>query len=375
MNINFFMPTRVIMTENCINKNAFLFQEYGHNALIVTGANSAKSSGALQDTIEALTSVGIQHHVYDKVMSNPTITCIQEGAAFARQHKSDFVIGIGGGSPMDAAKAIALLAKQDIKEENLFTQKFEPPVLPILLVPTTAGTGSEVTQNSVLTNDRLQTKTSISSPVLYPKLAFLDAKYMMKLPMSVTINSALDALSHAIEGMLSIRSTSLSNYLALESIGIITHCLRFLSPSTSKTSKTMLSIDIREKLLYGSMLAGMVIAQTGTTAVHSMGYSLTYFKNIEHGRANALLLPSFLRFTTKKDAQTTKNILGAMGLDTTDEFEALFLRLIGEREGITEKELERYTGIVMQSKNITNSKVIPMKEDIINIYSRSLQIY
>jgi alcohol dehydrogenase class IV len=197
----------------------------------------------------------------------------------------------------------------------------------------------------------------------------------MQLPMNVTINTAMDALSHAIEGMLSVRSTDMSNNLAMESIRKITHCLRFLSPSTSKNSSSSISLDVREKLLYGSMLAGIVIANTGTTAVHSMGYSLTYFKNIEHGRANALLLPSFLRFTTRKDDQTTKKILAAMGLETADEFEALFLRLLGEREQITEKELERYTGIALQSKSITNSKVIPTKEDIINIYSRSLQIY
>jgi alcohol dehydrogenase class IV len=285
------------------------------------------------------------------------------------------VIGIGGGSPMDAAKAIALLAVQEIKEENLFSGKFNNNVLPLILVPTTAGTGAEVTQNSILTNDKLQTKTSISSPVLFPKLALLDAKYTMQLPMNVTINTAMDALSHAIEGMLSVRSTDMSNNLAMESIRKITHCLRFLSPSTSKNSSSSISLDVREKLLYGSMLAGIVIANTGTTAVHSMGYSLTYFKNIEHGRANALLLPSFLRFTTRKDDQTTKKILAAMGLETADEFEALFLRLLGEREQITEKELERYTGIALQSKSITNSKVIPTKEDIINIYSRSLQIY
>jgi alcohol dehydrogenase class IV len=374
MNINFFMPTKVIMTDNCIHKNAFLFKEFGQKALIVTGSNSAKINGALQDITEALSAMEIQYSIFDKVMSNPTIACVYEGAEFAKEQKVEFVIGIGGGSPMDAAKAIALLSVQEVKEEELFSGIYENKALPIIVVPTTAGTGSEVTQNSVLSNDRMQTKMSISTPILYPRLALLDAKYMMNLPLEVTINTALDALSHAIEGMLSVRSTLLSNYFAVESMKRITQCLRYLTPGKTKNFASPLFLDVREKLLYGSMLAGVVIAHTGTTAVHSMGYSLTYFKNIDHGRANALLLPSFLRFTAKSDAETVKKILTAMELNSADEFEALFLSLLGEHEQITEKEIERYTGITLQSKNISNSKVIPSKEDIVSIYSRSLQI-
>lgn len=373
MNINFLMPTRVIMAEDCIRKNYELLKEMGHTALLVTGGNSARRSGSLEDVQLALDSLDIRYYIYDKVMANPTITCVYEGAAYAKMNKVDFVIGIGGGSPMDAAKAIALLAAQDIKEEELFSGNFENKVLPLVMIPTTAGTGSEVTPYSILTNDKSQTKTSISTPLIFPKLAFLDAKYMNQLPMMVTITTTLDALSHAIEGILSVRSTDITNFIAMESIKKITQCLSFLSPDKGDNISN-LTIDIREKLLYGSMLAGIVIAHTGTTAVHSMGYSLTYFKNIDHGRANALLLPSFLRFTAKYNSELVKKILTYMGLDSIDEFEALFLRLLGDREQITQKELERFTGIAINAKNIPNSKVVPTKEDIINIYSRSLQI-
>jgi alcohol dehydrogenase class IV len=274
---------------------------------------------------------------------------------------------------MDASKLIALLAVQEIPEEELFLGKYDEVALPSVLIPTTAGTGSEVTPYAILTNDKVQTKKSISTPLIFPKLALLDAKYMRNLPMTTTIHTALDALSHAIEGMLTVRSSELINQIAAESIKKIVQCLRYLAPDKDH-SVTGLTIDIREKLLYGSMLAGIVITHTGTTAVHSMGYSLTYFKNIDHGRANGLLLPSYLRFTAKNDPELVKKILTIMGLNTIDEFEALFLRLLGNRERITEKELERYTSITMQAKNIHNSKVVPSKEDISNIFSRSLQI-
>ena len=374
MDINFFMPTKIILSEDCINKNAIRMKDYGKKAMIVTGANSAKASGALQDVINALHSQGVDFELYDRIRSNPSIASVYEGADFAKEKGVEYIIGIGGGSPMDAAKAIALLAAQELSEEELFLGKYEDKVLPIILIPTTAGTGSEVTPYSILTNDVKQTKTSISSPLLFPKIAFLDARYTKSLPMLTTINTALDALSHAIEGMMTVRADYSSNSLAMESIKRIAQCLGSLTPSSAENSSSKLSIDLREKLLYASMLAGVVIAHTGTTAVHSMGYCLTYFKNVDHGRANGLILPSFLRFIARHDSDTVKKILSAMGVTTLDEMEAIFLRLLGERESITMKEIERYTTIAFQAKNVVNSKVKPTKEDIENIYARSLTV-
>lgn len=121
MNINFYMPTKVIMSEECIIKNAELMKEYGKKALIVTGGSSAELSGALPDAIRALQNQGIAYDIYNRIHSNPSISSVYEGAAFAKERKAEFIIGIGGGSPMDAAKAIALLAVQQLKEEELFS--------------------------------------------------------------------------------------------------------------------------------------------------------------------------------------------------------------------------------------------------------------
>ncbi|MFT4142995.1 MAG: iron-containing alcohol dehydrogenase family protein [Mobilitalea sp.] len=372
MTLNFHMPTKVLMMDDCIRQNAHLLKEFGQSALIVTGANSAKKNGALQDITDALKTQEMDYILFDKVMNNPTVACVYEGAELAKKHKADFVIGIGGGSPMDAAKAIALLAAQDIEEADLFKGQYGDKVLPIVLVPTTAGTGSEVTQYSILTNVALQTKTSIASPLIFPKLALLDAKYMKDLSMEITVNTAIDAMSHAIEGILSVRSTEMSNMIAGESLKKLVSCLRYLSPDYSLSSNN-LTIDVREKLLNGSMLAGVVIAHTGTTAVHAMGYSLTYFRNIDHGRANGLLLPSFMRFVMKSNQELVKKILAAMGLDTIDEFEALFLRLLGERETISEQEIERFTSIAINARNIMNSRVVPDRQDLVQIFTRSMQ--
>lgn len=374
MNCNFYMPTRVIMGEDCIRKHSALIKDLGHRALIVTGAVSAAQNGALKDVTEALDSQRIAYDIYNKIRSNPSVESVYKGAEYARKNGAEFVIGIGGGSPMDAAKAIALLAVQDIREEELFSGQYTGGALPIILVPTTAGTGSEVTPYSILTNDIKQTKTSISTPLIFPKIAFLDARYTKTLPMTETIHTALDAFSHAAEGMLTNKATAVTDNLALESIGRIANCFKQLSPVKSSSQSSQLSPGIREKLLSASLLAGIVIAHTGTTAVHSMGYCLTYFKNIDHGRANALLLPSFLRYYAKSDPEPVKKILAASGTPTMDEFEAIFLRLLGEREEITQKELERYITIAAQAKNVLNSRVTPTKEDMEYIYIRSLKI-
>lgn len=363
--LQYFMPTRVIMGEDSIKKNPSVFSEMGKKALIVTGKSSAKKNGSLDDVIEVLSKNGQSWSIYDKVMSNPTVECVYEGASHARAEEVDYVIGIGGGSPMDAAKAIAMLACQDITEDQLFSGNYGKEVLPMIFVPTTAGTGSEVTSASVLTHHKQKTKIGISSPVLFPDVAFLDAKYMDDLPRDVTVYTVIDALSHSVEGMLSVRANPLTDALASVSIRMIASCFEALK-------KFDLSRKDRENLLYASTLAGMVISSTGTVAVHAMGYSLTYFKNMDHGRANGVLLAEFLRFIEEHLPDKVEQILSYMGMKNVDEFKDLLDELLGLKEEITLDEINMYTEITMPKHNIKNTIVEPKKEDIFNIYKSSL---
>lgn len=139
-------------------------------------------------------------------MSNPTVECVYDGAETAMEEEVDFVIAIGGGSPMDSAKAIALLAVSDIERKNLFDGNIGNKALPMIHIPTTAGTGSEVTPYAILTNHEKQTKKSIASPCLFPTYALLDAKYTKNLGLATTVNTAIDSLSHSVEGMMSKRA-------------------------------------------------------------------------------------------------------------------------------------------------------------------------
>lgn len=371
-NYKYYMPTRVIFGKNCVRENSQLFKTLGHKALIVTGAQSAKGNGAEKDVRTALESAGIGYLIYDQVMSNPTIACVYEGAKIAKANEVDFIIAIGGGSPMDAGKAIALLAAQDIAEENLFSGPYAEQVLPLALIPTTAGTGSEVTQYAILTNDKGQTKTSIASDLLFPDVAFLDARYTEHLPADITINTALDALSHAIESMLSIRASSLSKLLAKDSIELIMACIPAIVKAVRSASGFSLELEKREQLLLASSLAGMVIAQTGTTIVHSMGYSLTYFRNIDHGRANGLLLGEYLRLVEKAQPDLTATILEAMNLSGLDKFDDLMNNLLGRKENLSPEEITQFSKLAIRAKNIANCIVRPDEADIRGMYSRSL---
>lgn len=362
MKFGYYMPVKLVCGRDCVRENAALFAPFGKKALIVTG-KSSKTNGALADAEAALSSNGQKWLIYDSIPPNPTVASVREGGRLAREFGAEFIIAIGGGSPMDAAKAIAMLARQEA--EDIFSYAPSDDVLPMIHIPTTAGTGSEVTPYSILTNDEKQTKTSISNPAFFPKLAFLDGKYMRSLPQDTTVYTAMDAMSHAMEGMLSVRAGALSDALAKES-------LRILRAELPALTEGKYSDGDRDALLYASTLAGMVIANTGTCAVHSMGYSLTYFHGAPHGRANGLLLPAFFSVCEERAPARVKEILGAAGFETSEELAAALSPLLGEREKIDGEKLRAYAEKASVNKNIKNCRVHFSEEDLFRVLKNSV---
>ena len=369
--LTYYMPTRIIADKACIYENKELLRGFGRKALIVTGRRSAKACGALDDVIRSLEAMEMTYTIYDQVMSNPTIACAYEGALLAKEFGAEMVIAIGGGSPIDAAKAMALLAKQDIKEEDLFKGGYSSDILPIIAVPTTAGTGSEATQYAILTNDMLETKSGLATLGIFPKIAFLDATYTMGLPLVVTIHTAIDALSHSVEGMLSVKASVISDTLAKVSIGHIMDVLPTLATALEEKNSGRLTFDVREKLLIASMLGGMVIAQTGTTAVHAMGYALTYHKEIEHGKANGLLLGHYMETLTVAMPRKIQEVLEAMKVNSTDHFNDLMVSLLGDKGELATTEIAFYSEQAMKTGNINNCLVRPTKEDLVGVYEKA----
>jgi alcohol dehydrogenase class IV len=383
MNLTYLMPVRVIMDEDCLFKNRSLLAELGKKAFIVTGRNSARANGAYDDAVRALEANGQGHVLFDRVMSNPTESCVYQAAGECKKERCDFVLAIGGGSPMDAAKAIAVLAVNDIPREKLFSRAFTS-ALPIAAAPTTAGTGSETTPYSVLVDTGSPDesrfpdgrgaapgpfKRSVGSPLLFPRFAFLDVQYTFGLGRDNTVNTAIDALSHAIEGMLCVRANYLSDMLAREAITLILDC--FDSLIAFPTDPRSLPAAVREKLLLASSIAGMVISQSGTSVVHSMGYMFTLNWGTDHGRANGLLMKSFLawcRAREKADPSVSPRIpalCSALGMDL-ERFCGALETLLGNREKASAAELDTWGATSM--KNAANTYIQPTQEEIAGMF-------
>lgn len=357
MKFNYNIGTKVIFGRECVGQNGQLLKNYGRKALVVTGRKSAKESGALSDICRALDSEGLTYEIYDRVENNPSPDNVKEGGNAARQCKADFIIGIGGGSPLDAAKAVAVLAVNEMDPLELFTNKFEKEPLPIIAIPTTAGTGSEITPYSILTRSDLKTKMSFGNDSTFPKLAFMDPRYTESLPWDITANTAVDALSHAVEGYLSRRSTPISDILAQEAVKCFGECI------TALVDKKI-DYDTREKLLYAAMLGGMVISHTGTTIVHGMGYNLTYFLDIPHGKANGLVMKEYLIYNYNFAKAKIDNVYKLLNISGAEEFGRIMDLLLPGRPKLDRQAVESWSAITMQQRSTLNNIREVKKEDI-----------
>jgi alcohol dehydrogenase class IV len=366
VNANFYLPTRVVSGKGCVKASAALMAKYGKRALIMTGRKSAKKSGAGSDMEAALASQGIESRLFDQVDSNPGIADCRAAAGMAREFGADFIVGIGGGSPLDAAKATALLARNDLADADVFKGSYPGGALPVIAVPTTAGTGSEVTQYAILTNDSIESKSSISWEGIFPALAFLDSAYTAALPHRVAVNTALDALSHALEGYLAVRSDPWSRALAYEALLVFGKALPRLADG-------YYGEELRSDLLFAANMSGGVIAQTATTIVHAMGYSLTYFKDIDHGRANGLLLGPYLEFSEETNPQGAREVLDALLCRNIEAFQHLLDSLLGERESISPDEIRKFTAIALKTKHVSNTARSLGEAEIKSLYAKGLR--
>jgi alcohol dehydrogenase len=233
MRFEHYSPTRIVFGRGKFGDLPNFLPTDAGRILVVTRKRSSKENGSLEILQDSLKRTGKVCFVFDKVEQNPSTKTVNTGARFVREKSPDLVVGLGGGSAMDTAKCIALLAKNDGDiEDYIRGKKASNLPLPIVAIPTTAGTGSEVTQYAVVTDSKLNTKGAYAGPEIFPMLALLDPELTLSMPKEVTVNTGVDALTHAIEGYLSNRATPISDILALESVKIIKETLR-----RSKSSK------------------------------------------------------------------------------------------------------------------------------------------
>lgn len=365
----YFMPTKILSGEEIVKNNP---QDLilGKKAMIVTGKTSGEKSGALSDILSVLEENKVEYLVYNHIGNNPTLEEVAEGGKCAREFGADFLIGVGGGSPLDAAKAIAVFAKNppitgsdfDLYDIFLGTHKNKP--LPMAAIPTTAGTGSEVTPYSILTLHKEQNKKSFSHPDVFYKVAFLDGKYIKNIPLQIARNTMVDTMSHLIEGYTTKRSTPASDYIAIEG-------LKILGTLKDNFIDGNFSDDELQKLLWASTLGGMVIAQTGTTIVHAMGYHLTYFKDIAHGMANGLLLCQYLKRAGRVLPQKFEDILKCLGM-TFDELREYLTNILPCSTQFSADDFPSWAKVSINAKSVPFCPFDITEAEEVEIYNASL---
>ena len=277
--------------------------------LIAMDGNLAKL-GMRDKILEMFDREGMKAVLYDRVLPEPPLEQADEGAKLALKGKCDIVIGIGGGSAMDVAKAIAVVAAHNAEAKDfLGLNKVPAPGLPTIMVPTTAGTGSEVTFTAVFVRHDLRKKEGMNSVYMYPDLALLDPELTLSLPPQPTAASGMDALCHAIESYTSVIASPASEMFSLEAIRLISENLRTCVHNGK-------DLEARKAQMLGSLYAGIGLANAGVGAAHSLSYPLGGKYGISHGVANTLMLPRIMEFNLPGALEKFAIVAEMMGEDT-----------------------------------------------------------
>ena len=315
-----FNPTKVYSEETCVIAHGKELRALGSKAMIVTGRHSAVKTGALADVQQALGET--PYVVFDQIEENPSIETVMAARAIAIAECADFFIGIGGGSPMDAAKAIALMAANPEEDESVLYTAKALPHFPVACVPTTCGTGSEVTPYAILTRHALQTKKSISHKI-FPALALLDAKYLKTMSRTGLVNTCVDALSHLLESYLNTNTNELNRLYSRQGLALWAEYKNRLLEDTLEDADF-------SRMLHASMVAGLAITHTGTSLPHGLSYSVTYAQGIPHGRAVGVFLGGFVAgYGNQADACDAVRMLG---FESAAAFRSYMNRLLGKVE-------------------------------------------
>ena len=360
-------PVRIFTGEHCAAAHPEVFREAGRRALIVTGAHGADACGAAGELISVLESAGCTYVRFNRIPENPPAPLCHEAGGLARREGCDFIVAIGGGSAMDAGKAIAgYAANPDCGPEDIFDDaKRVNPCLPVIAVPTTAGTGSEAVRYSVLTIDGGVRKKTFKHVSAYPRASFVDPRYTYSLSDRYTVSTALDALAHAVESFLSPKSCPESEEAALYAAREIWDIL-FRQDKTAGWTK-----EDRARLSYAATSAGIAIDYTGTGFPHPLGYCLTLTRGTPHGEACAIFEGAFLTYNRLTDAGTVRTDRLAEALGTTVEE---MIERIPEKSGIHysigPEEREALIDRVAGAGNYANSPYVISRGEMSDIFKR-----
>lgn len=285
---HFVIPNHTVVGTNVLGEAAPLLKKMGNKAFIVTGRHVAVS-----DMMKQLTALldenGLDCVIFDGITGEPTDTMIENGVEMLKSSGCDFIIGIGGGSPLDSAKAIAAMTVNEGSIADYNGKEITGEILPLAAIPTTAGTGSEATKFTVITDSEKGIKMLLKGDVLVPKLAIVDSSFTVGAPKSVTSATGLDALTHAVEAYTSRKAFSMTDTLAVSAVKRI---MKYLPIAYREPDNSL----AREQMSVAALEAGICINNSSVTIVHGMSRPIGALFHVPHGMSNAMLLKECLSF-------------------------------------------------------------------------------
>jgi alcohol dehydrogenase len=303
----FSCKTEVTFGTGAISGLGDLVRSTGARKFVLIADAALEELGIVESVMGNLNAAGLNGKVFTGVEPEPYLDNAEQSAALGREIAAQVVIGMGGGSAMDTAKAAAVLMTNDGKAQDYVGLNLVPkPGVPTIMVPTTAGTGSEVTFTAVFTNRETKAKGGINSEYMFPDKALLDPALTAPLPPEVTASTGMDALTHAIESVTSLSCSVFTEALAFAAIRLIAQSLRraVFHPD---------DMSAREQMLYGSLLGGMALADAGVGAAHALAYPLGGLYRVPHGLANAMLIPHVMEFNLPAAPEQFAMIARSMG--------------------------------------------------------------
>lgn len=303
-------PTRILFGVNIVKQLADLASELGGRRVFLVADPGLHQAGIIKQTTAILKKAEIPYTLYDKVTPEPGLKLADQGVKLAQKNKTDCVVGLGGGSALDIAKAVSILLTNGGKAEDyLGLGKIKRPGVPKIMIPTTAGTGAEVTFTAVFINEKTKSKGGMNGDPLYPDAAILDPALTLSLPPHVTAATGIDAFTHALEAYVSTGAHAISDIYALEAIGLISNNLGAAYANGS-------NLEARSAMLLGSLLGGKALATAGVGLVHAMAYPLGGMFNTAHGLANAVLLPYVVEYNIIGNPEKFGTVAQVMGYES-----------------------------------------------------------
>ncbi len=372
---SFELPTKIEYGIGAVERLAEIIKALNAESLLVVTDKGIRNSGLLERISNLLDANKLAHNIFDNVEPNPKDYNVQEGAEMAKRLNPDCLVTVGGGSPIDCAKAIAVVARQGgAARDYVGPDKIGGDVLPLIAIPTTAGTGSEVTFSSVITDSKEKYKFSIKDSKIAPKVALVDPEMTLTMPPGLTAATGMDALTHAIEGFTANAAEPIADSAALYAIELITAYLRAAVSDGS-------NLEARAGMLLGSVLAGIAFSHSDVAAVHCVAEALGGKYDAAHGVCNAVVLPAVMEYNLDYCKDRYARIAAAMGLsyENVEEGARQAVKAVQKLAsdvhlpefgslGVQEKDLEELAlNSFKNGSNIDNPR--PMtEEDYLNLF-------